>query len=134
MKVDIRLAPAIAIAILAIGSVPSKALSLENTDVASFQERRDPIVILRDNIDLNRAKNLARQAGVAANGGLGRYRPENSMHGPATEAPFVDNGDRTWTFTFKGRRPDSNVYTLETAVTVSKDGKRVNVDYNRSIR
>lgn len=134
MKADIRLAPAIAIAILAIGSVPSRALSLENRDVAFFQDRRDPTVILRDNVDLNRAKNLARQAGVAANGGLGRYRPEDSMHGPATEAPFVDNGDGTWTFTFKGRRPESNTYTIETAVTVSKDGKQVNVDYNGPIR
>ncbi|MFB2920825.1 hypothetical protein [Aerosakkonema funiforme] len=133
MKRDIRLAATWAIAALAI-SLPSKALALENFDVALGKQATDPRVVLNNNIDLNRAKNLARQAGVSANGGLGRYRPENSMHGPATEAPFVDNGDGSWTFTFKGRRPDSSVYNIQTVVTVSKDGRQVNVDYNGPIR
>ncbi len=84
-------------------------------------------------LDLNRAKNLARQAAESANGGLGVYRAERSMHGPATESPYVDNGNGTWTFTFKGSRPGSTTPTIESVVTVSQDG-RVIVDYNGAIR
>lgn len=84
-------------------------------------------------IDLNRAKNLARQAAEKANGGLSVYRTEDSLHGEASKAPFVDNGE-SWTFTIRGRRPDSSIFTLETVVTVSKDGKTVTVDYNGPLR
>ncbi len=84
-------------------------------------------------LDLNRAKNLARQAAESANGGLGVYRAESSMHGPARESPYVDNGNGTWTFTFKGSQPGSTTPTIESVVTVSQDG-RVIVDYNGAIR
>jgi hypothetical protein len=84
-------------------------------------------------IDLNRAKNLARQAAEAANGGIRVYRAEDSMHGPANQAPCVDNGD-SWTFTFLGRRLYSRTMTIESVVTVYKYTQQVVVNYNGAIR
>ncbi len=99
-------------------STPSSTQrTLDNTDAIAFF----------------RAQNLARQAAEKANGGLGRYRAESSMYGPATKAPFVDNGNGTWTFTFKGHAPGSDVDTYESVVTVSKDGN-VTIDYNGEVR
>jgi hypothetical protein len=84
-------------------------------------------------VDLNRAKNLARQAAETANGGLRYYRAEASMHGSAQECPYVDNGD-SWTFTFLGSRPGSSVMTTESVVTVYKASPRVVVAYNGTLR
>lgn len=84
-------------------------------------------------IDLNRAKNLARQAAEAANGGIRYYRAEDSMHGPAQGCPYVDNGD-SWTFTFTGNRVGSTVRTIESVVTVYKTSSRILVAYNGPIR
>lgn len=130
MKTGILLA---GLAVIAIDLAPVKAQTLPGGSTIA-QNRPDARVIVTDNFDLNRAKNLARQAAVSANGGLNRYRPENAMHGPAAQAPFVENSDGSWTFTIKGRRPESNNFTIETVVTVSKDGKQVNVNYNGPIR
>jgi hypothetical protein len=55
------------------------------------------------------------------------------MHGPAAQAPCVDNGD-SWTFTFLGSRPGASVMTIESVVTVYKTSRRIVVDYNGSIR
>lgn len=85
------------------------------------------------NIDLSRAKNLARQAAEAANGGLSRYRAEPSMHGPVTESPYIVNADGSWTFTFQGGTPGSADYTVESVVTVTPTGQ-VTVDYNGPVR
>lgn len=84
-------------------------------------------------IDLNRAKNLARQAAESANGGIRVYRAEASMHGSAALCPYVDNGD-SWTFTFLGGRPGVTVRTIESVVTVYKNSPRVVVAYNGAIR
>ncbi|XGV96818.1 MAG: hypothetical protein ACAF41_29355 [Leptolyngbya sp. BL-A-14] len=84
-------------------------------------------------IDLNRAKNLARQAAEAANGGLQFYRAEDSMHGPASRCPYVDNGD-SWTFTFLGSRVGSVTRTIQSVVTVYKNSSRIVVAYNGPIR
>lgn len=108
---------------LTIGLLPIHA------QTNSSQNQTNPTVLL----DLNRAKNLARQAAEDANGGLGNYRAEDSMHGPASQSPYVNNANGSWTFTFKGRRPDSNDFTIESVVTVARDGN-VTVDYNGSIR
>lgn len=84
-------------------------------------------------VDLNRAKNLARQAAEEANGGIRVYRAEASMFGPASECPYVDNGD-SWTFTFRGGRPGLTTYTTESVVTVYKNTSRVVVAYNGPVR
>ncbi|HEY9675083.1 MAG TPA: hypothetical protein V6D11_26825 [Waterburya sp.] len=99
-------------------STPSSTQrTLDNTDAIAFF----------------RAQNLARQAAEKANGGLGNYRAESSMYGPAPKAPYVDNGNGTWTFTFKGHRPGSDVDTYESVVTVSREGN-VTIDYNGAVR
>jgi hypothetical protein len=90
-------------------------------------------VIVTDLVALHRAKNLARMAAEKINGGLNYYRADRSMYGPVSEAPYVDNGDGTWTFTFSGYQPGSTTPMVETAVTVSQDGSEVTVDYNRPI-
>ncbi|MEG4853091.1 hypothetical protein QUB10_19660 [Microcoleus sp. B5-D4] len=126
MKLNIRLACLVALSTLAVGVSPA----LSNP---APEYQTDGVRVINNNIELNRAKNLARQAAEIANGGLGNYRAEASMHGTSKESPFVDNGDGTWTFTFKGNKPGSSVYTVETVVTVSQDG-RVRVDYNGQIR
>lgn len=128
MKTAIQLAAAIAGVAFAMGCLPS------NSVLASSQKQNDIQTILTNSLELNRAKNRARRAAEEANGGLSQYRAEDAMHGPAEESPFVDNGDGTWTFTVLGRRPTSNILTLETVVTVSRDGKLVTVDYNGPIR
>jgi len=84
-------------------------------------------------VDLNRAKNLARQAAEAANGGIRVYRAENAMHGPANLCPYVDNGD-SWTFTFLGGKPGTALNTIESVVIVYKNTARVVVDYNGAVR
>ncbi|OKH18612.1 hypothetical protein [[Limnothrix rosea] IAM M-220] len=73
-------------------------------------------------IDLNQAKNLARQAAEEANGGLGNYRAEAAMHGNPNDAPYVENADGSFTFTFQGRRPESLDFTYQSVVTVAPDG------------
>jgi len=84
-------------------------------------------------VTLQRAKNLARQAAEQANGGLRRYRAEASMHGPASLAPCIDNGD-SWTFTFLGGAPGWQTATVESVVTVYKATSVVRVDYNGAVR
>lgn len=83
---------------------------------------------------LNRAKNLARQAAEKANGGLGNYRAEDAMHGPAAEAPFVDNNDGTVTFNFVGSRPGNRASVFQTIATVNLASGEVKLDYNGSVR
>ncbi len=128
MKPNIRLPYLVALSIMAVGVSPSPS----NAN-PSPQGEFDDITVVSNNIELNRAKNLARQAAEVANGGLGEYRAEPSMHGVSSEAPFVDNGDGSWTFSFKGSRPGSSVYRIESVVTVSRNGQ-VRVDYNGLIR
>ena len=79
-----------------------------------------------------RARNLARQAGISANGGLREYRPEAAMFGPTSGTPVTQNADGSVTFVFKGGAPLSQVPTQETSVTVTKAGQ-VSVNYNRPL-
>lgn len=109
---------------LTIGSLPTYAQP-NSSQISPNPERLGA---------LTRAKNLARVAAESANGGLGNYRAESSMHGPATEAPYVDNENGTWTFTFKGSVPGTTTPTVESVVTVAKDGSEVTVNYNGPIR
>jgi hypothetical protein len=84
-------------------------------------------------VNLNRAKNLARQAAETANGGLRYYRAEDSMHGPAKKCPYVNHKDY-WTFTFLGSRPGSSTMTYQSVVQVYKHTARVVVAYNGPVR
>lgn len=83
-------------------------------------------------VNLLRAKNLARKAAEAENGGLSQYHAELAMHGPAAEAPFTDNGDGSWTFTFRGGPPGSSVYTVISVVTVTQDGD-ITIERNQAL-
>ncbi|MEC4814325.1 MAG: hypothetical protein SAK29_13770 [Scytonema sp. PMC 1069.18] len=85
-------------------------------------------------VALSRAKNLARQAAEAANGGLNKYRAENSMHGSISQVPCTDNGDGTWTFNFKGTTPGDTIPIVESAVTVNSQTFEVRVDRNTALR
>ncbi len=114
------------LSVVAIAPLPSYSQS--NSTQISQRPSREFLV------DLNRAKNLARQAAEKANGGLGNYRAERSMYGPATQSPYVENQNGTWTFTFKGHPPYSTTPTVESVVTVDRNAWRVTVDYNGSIR
>lgn len=99
----------------------------------SIQAQPSPQNQIQNRIELNRAKNLARMAAERENGGLGNYRAEASMHGVADNAPYVQNNDGSWTFTFKGRSPLSSVYSIESVITVLPDGT-VTINYNGLIR
>lgn len=82
---------------------------------------------------LSRAKNLARQAAISANGGLALYRPEPAMFGPAANTPHIKNADGSVTFKFKGGAPGYTMPTLESVVTVAP-GSIVTVTYNGPLR
>ena len=81
----------------------------------------------------SRAQNLARQAAINANGGLKAYRPESSMYGPVSKAPYTKNIDGSLTFNFKGGMPGDPALTVESVVTVDP-ANSVNVQYNGPVR
>jgi hypothetical protein len=81
----------------------------------------------------SKARNLARQSAIKANGGLSRYRPEPSMFGPSAQTPAVKNANGSITFSFKGGAPSTPTLTTESVVTVNPTGN-VNLEYNGSIR
>ena len=121
--VQAQSAPAAPAPILAPLSVsPSRSLNLNIEDSAAQAG------------NLNRAKNLARQTAEKANGGLSRYQAEAAMHGLAAEAPFVDNGDGTFTFTFLGGKPGFTAATVQSVVTVNATAWTIHLDYNGVIR
>nr|WP_238718370.1 purine nucleoside permease [Petrachloros mirabilis] len=80
---------------------------------------------------LSRAKNLARQAAINANGGLNSYRAEDVMYGPAVKSPFQRNADGSITFSFVGGTP-GQVPTIRTVAVVMPDAT-VNLTYNGPI-
>ncbi len=82
---------------------------------------------------INRAKNLARQAAITANGGLDKYRPNAAMYGPAVQTSYVNNSNGSITFTFTGGVPGAPDPSIETVATVMPDGS-VNLDYNGAVR
>ncbi len=116
-----------------LGVISVITLSTLVLGAISIQAQPSPQNEISTGIELNRAKNLARMAAERENGGLGNYRAEASMHGLADKAPYVENSDGSWTFTFKGRRPMSSIYNIESVVTVQQDGT-VTINYNGPIR
>lgn len=82
---------------------------------------------------LNRAKNLARQAAIQANGGLSQYRPDPIMYGPAVQTAYVRNNNGSITFRFTGSAPGAPTTKFETVATVTATGA-VNLDYNGAPR
>ena len=121
-------------AILLIGQVmPANAQSL-NANAQSLNECTAQARASSDSFTqltaLGRAMNLARQTREATNGGLGKYRPEASMYGPANEAACTVSGDDMWTFTFKGTAPGSSVPMVETVVTINNQTWQITVDRN----
>lgn len=82
---------------------------------------------------IHRAMNLARQAGINANGGLNRYRPQLSMFNMDL-SKYVVNENGSVTFSFLGGQPSSTIPTIESVVTVALDASRITVDYNGPIR
>lgn len=123
---------------LTLGSLPLVAQTpseqtpstTEGTEGTTTERQLDSNVLR----NLNRAKNLARQAAERANGGLGYYRAETSMHGPAAQSPYVDNGNGTWTFTFRGSQPGLTTPSMESVITVARETGEVTIDYNGPIR
>lgn len=81
----------------------------------------------------NTAKNYARQAAEKANGGLGAYRAEDVMHGPAAETPHQET-DTAWIFTFRGGAPGEGTYSVESDVSVDKTSLDTTVIYNGPLR
>jgi hypothetical protein len=97
------------------------------------QDNGNLTLVRPNNPDINRAKNLARQAAERANGGLDVYRAEPAMYGPSTGIS-VQEKDEAWTFIFKGSAPGSSELTIESEVTVSKNFSQVTIDYNGPVR
>ncbi|AFZ43455.1 hypothetical protein PCC7418_1255 [Halothece sp. PCC 7418] len=85
-------------------------------------------------VELNRAKNLARQAAEQENGGLTEYRPEPAMHGPAQATNYEELAEGVWQFTFQGRRPTADEYTIESVVVVNTNTGETTIEYNGPIR
>ena len=133
MKTTLVTAIALTTLTLSILPVAAQTIITQTTIPTTTQNRQVNTVPVSIDFDLSRAKNLARQAAERANGGLTRYRAESAMHGPAEDAPYVDNGNGSWTFTFVGGRPVSTP-TIESVVTVTRNSWQVNVDYNGAIR
>jgi hypothetical protein len=123
------------IAALTVSMAPAQAQSNEVSECAAN-------AIASDNATaqinaLGRAKNLARQAAEAANGGLIVYQAAANMHGPVSIAPCKDNGNGSWTFTVMGGPPGFQTPSIETVVTVTSSANIVDwtikVDSNRKV-
>lgn len=115
---------------LTFSALPSRSESVNSC----FERARTEPDAGQKLIALSRAKNLARQAAEAANGGLNNYRAENSMHGSVNQIPCTDNGNGSWTFTFKGTAPGNNTPIVESVVTVDSQTFKVTVERNTPLQ
>ncbi|MGQ9869189.1 hypothetical protein [Leptodesmis sp.] len=124
----------ILLAVCVFTSAPVQAQTSNADRSECMQKAIDSSNPAQQIIALGRAVNLARQAAEAANGGLTKYQADASMHGPASIAPCVDNGDGTWTFTVKGGKPGFTTPTQETIVKVDGNIWKVTIVSNGPIR
>lgn len=120
-----------ALTVLTLGSL---AIHAQESDPSSSETVETTTVNVTNPAALGRAQNLARQAAERANGGLNYYRADRSMYGPPSQAPFKQNTDGSFTFTFQGYTPGSEVPSYQSVVTVSQDGEQVTVDSNGPVR
>ena len=121
---------------LALSGLPSGPVQAQSTPpealMAEDISELDPIFLLW-------ARNIARRAAEAENGGLTNYVAEAAMHGPTTQAPMVINEDGSLTFTFRGYRPENidlngnPTYSFETEVLVNPN-RTFEIVYNGPIR
>lgn len=88
----------------------------------------------RNLIELNKAKNLARQAAEKANGGLSQYRAESKMHASPAESNPQEITEDVWKFTFFGKRPNAENYSIQSVVIVNTNTDEVSIEYNGPIR
>jgi hypothetical protein len=124
----------ILLAVCAFTPAPVQAQTPSSDRSECMQKAIDSSNPAQQIIALGRAVNLARQAAEAANGGLAKYQADASMHGPASIAPCVDNGDGTWTFTVKGGKPGFTTPTQETIVKVDGTTWKTTIVSNGPIR
>jgi hypothetical protein len=115
-----------------ITSTPSTSTPSTPTTVAGSGNRLGPNWVNEDAF-FAKARNLARQSAIKANGGLARYRPEPSMFGPSAQTPAVKNANGSITFTFKGGAPNTTDLNIQSVVTVDPAGS-VNLEYNGPCR
>lgn len=123
--------------VLTLGSLTIHAQESKPTlsEPSSFKMAQTTTTVgVPDFAILGRAQNLARQAAERANGGLNYYRAERSMFGPPSQAPVRENEDGSFTFTFQGHTPGSEIPAFQSVVTVSRDGNRVTVESNGPVR
>lgn len=107
----------------------------------SFSDSDDRFqCMLNQTSRLNRAKNLARQRGEQANGGVTTVETEPSMHGPSAESPYMietTNDGLRYIYTYRLRPRAAENYTIETQVAVNYSGDfdrwEVDTVYNREI-
>ncbi len=113
---------------LTVNPTPTATGSVTTTELGIYSQ-------LSDTYDLNRAKNLARQAAENFNGGLSQYRAEASMHGPVTDLPdtvLQINSEASVTFVFKGGAPGTTLEAIESEIEVdySEQAWAITVVYN----
>lgn len=107
------------------GNLPLQAQKLPD-------QKSPDLIQSQELINIQRAKNLARQAAEKENGGLGKYRAEPAMHGPVAETNHEEIEDGVWLFTIRGREVDSEEFTIKTVVRVDQEGN-VTVESNEEI-
>ncbi len=114
----------------------ARAVSLQPAQAQAPRETNDPALeaLSLSPLDLNRAKNQARQFAERLNGGLQVYRAEPAMHGPSAESPYRVTEAGQLEFNFFGRSPGASTYTTETVVVVDTETWEVNLIYNGAIR
>lgn len=116
----------------------SSLFLLGNVDSLQAQTTATPTDSLftqyRNLIQLNKAKNLARQAAEKANGGLSQYRAEPKMHAPPVETDYQEIAEGVWRFNFLGKHPSAENYSIESVVIVDTNTDEISIEYNGAIR